>query len=63
MAESESDAGARNFAVMSLHVFAQNKRALQLYEKFGYREFGRQPVVPHPRLIFGGDILLMTKQL
>ncbi len=63
MAEAEADAREREFNQMSLHVFAANERALRLYKGLGYREIGRQPVVQHPRLIYKGDILLLTKEL
>ena len=29
----------------------------------GYREFARRPVVRHPSLQYGGDLLVMTKKL
>ncbi len=63
MAEAEADARAKNFGQASLHVFAENKHARRLYEGLEYREIARQPVVPHPRLIYGGDILLLAKEL
>ncbi len=63
MAEAEADARARNFGQASFHVFAENKHAVRFYEGLGYREIARQPAVPHPRLIYDGDIVLMTKEL
>ena len=63
MAEVEADARARNFGQASLHVFAENKHAVRFYEGLEYREIARQPAVPHPRLIYDGDIVLMTKEL
>ena len=63
MAEAEADARARKFGQASLHVFAENKPALRLYDGLGYREIARHPAVPHPRLIYDGDIVLMTKEL
>ncbi len=63
MAEVEADARVRKFGQASLTVFAENKGALTLYEDLGYREIARQPAVPHPRLIYDGDIVAMTKEL
>jgi ribosomal protein S18 acetylase RimI-like enzyme len=63
MTEAESEARAKAFEVMSLHVFAENVGAVGLYESLGYRESGRQPVVHHERLRYGGDMLLMTRKL
>ena len=50
----------RGFSELSLHVFAENVGAVSLYDKHGYQEIGRRPLVPHPRMIYSGDILLMT---
>ncbi len=61
--EAESEAMAKAFEEISLHVFAENVRAVQLYESLGYRESGRQPVVHHERLRYSGDLLLMTRKL
>lgn len=63
MAEAEADARAKNFGQASLHIFAENKHAQRLYEGLEYREIARQPVVPHPRIIYGGDIILLAKEL
>lgn len=61
--EVESEAVAKGFDRMSLHVFAENVSAARLYESFGYCEAARQPVVAHPSLRYGGDLLLMTRTL
>jgi len=50
----------RGFTELGLHVFADNSVAVSLYKKHGYREMGRRPIVPHPRMAYTGDILLMT---
>ena len=63
MEKAEDEAVAMNFDHASLHVFAENANALQLYERIGYREFARRPVVRHPSLQYGGDLLVMTKKL
>ncbi len=63
MRAAEADAVAQGFGEISLNVFAENAGAVGLYRKLGYREVARRPVVPHPRLLFGGDLLLMTRRL
>ena len=50
----------RDFTELGLHVFAENSVAVSLYKKHGYREMGRRPIIPHPRMDYSGDILLMT---
>jgi GNAT superfamily N-acetyltransferase len=50
----------RSFTELGLHVFAENSVAVSLYKKHGYREMGRRPIIPHPRMVYSGDILLMT---
>ena len=61
MAAAESEARSQGFETASLHVYAENHGAVALYEKLGYREIGRQPLIPDPRLYFGGDLLLMAR--
>ena len=53
----------RSFTELGLHVFAENSVAVSLYKKHGYREMGRRPLIPHPSMVFSGDILLMTCKL
>jgi ribosomal protein S18 acetylase RimI-like enzyme len=48
---------------MSLNVFAENKSAVRLYESLGYREVAREPAVGHDKIRYGGDVLLMTRDL
>jgi ribosomal protein S18 acetylase RimI-like enzyme len=50
--------GARS---LSLIVAAENVGALRLYERIGYRELERRPVVGFPGFEYGGDWVLMTK--
>jgi ribosomal protein S18 acetylase RimI-like enzyme len=45
----------------SLTVAEENTTACRLYDREGYREVAREPVVPHPRLKLGGHWLLMTR--
>lgn len=48
---------------LSLIAFEQNAGAKRLYERHGYREVARQPVVPHPLIHYSGDALLMVKRV
>ena len=50
----------RNFSELSLYVFAENSGAISLYKKHGYQEMARSTLVPHPKFIYSGDVLLMT---
>jgi ribosomal protein S18 acetylase RimI-like enzyme len=63
MAEAEAAARSEGFGETSFHVFAENRRAVALYEALGYRERARLPVVGHRKIRYGGDILLMTRAL
>jgi ribosomal protein S18 acetylase RimI-like enzyme len=48
---------------LSLIVFEDNAGAKRLYERFGFTERLRQPVVPHPLIHYTGDALLMVRDL
>jgi ribosomal protein S18 acetylase RimI-like enzyme len=50
----------RNLAALSLLVFEQNTGAVKLYEREGFREVDRAPVVPHPLIHHTGDVILMA---
>ena len=50
----------RNITELSLFVFEQNVGAVSLYKNHGYRVAGRRPIIPHPKIIYSGEILLMT---
>lgn len=63
MNEAHRQASNAGFETMSLYVFAQNTGAVSLYRRHGFVETGRSPLIPHPRLHYGGDILLMTCSL
>ena len=63
MAISEEHAREMGFAVLSLLVFEQNRRAVALYHRLGYREVDRRPVVPHPLIHHAGDVILMVKEI
>lgn len=41
-------------------VFEQNAGAKRLYERHGFREVARRPVVPHESIRYTGDALLMV---
>lgn len=56
-------ARAANLRQVSLIVFEQNTGAKRLYDRCGFRERMREPVVPHPLIRHGGDALLMVKDL
>ena len=63
MAIAEEQAREMGFSVLSLLVFEQNRRAVALYHRLGYREVARRPVVPHPLIHHTGDAILMVKQI
>ena len=63
LAEAERSARALGFRKLSLIVFEQNEGAKRLYERHGYVEKRRHPVVPHPLIHYTGDALLMVKHL
>jgi len=45
---------------LSLLVFEQNVAAVRLYERLGFKEIDRRPVVPHELIRYTGDVLMMT---
>ena len=51
------------FTEISLHVYGGNVRAVKMYEKFGFKIAGREPVVEHPRIPFTGEAYLMIASL
>jgi ribosomal protein S18 acetylase RimI-like enzyme len=49
---------------LSLIVYGGNVGAHTLYERIGYVEADRRPVVPHPMIhVAGGDAILMVKRI
>ena len=48
------------YARISLVAFEQNRGAVRLYQRLGYREIARAPIVPHPLIRSSGDALLMV---
>lgn len=57
---ARQQAQAQGFPALSLLCFSQNTRAFNLYQRNGFREIDRTPVVPHPLIHHTGDIVLMT---
>ena len=48
----------------SLICFEMNEDAMRLYKRFGYQEFARRPLVPHPMLHYKeGDAILLVKAI
>jgi ribosomal protein S18 acetylase RimI-like enzyme len=60
MSLARKQAIAQGFSKLSLYVFAENSAAMALYRKHGYLVQGRSRLIPHPRLRYTGDVLLMT---
>ena len=63
MLKAEEIAISLEVNTTSLHVFQQNTQALTLYLGMGYTETGRSPVVPHPSILYDGQLLLLEKTL
>ena len=63
LAEAERACRRLGLQKLSLIVFEQNARARRLYERSGYVEQNRHPVVAHPLIHYTGDALLMVKHL
>ena len=60
---AREEARRRGLAEMSLIVFEQNAGAKRLYERHGFREVTRRPVVPHQLIRYTGDALLMVAEV
>jgi len=58
---ANEQARENGFSRLSLVAFEQNEGAVRLYERLGYQEIDRAPVVPHPLIHLDGDALLMTR--
>jgi ribosomal protein S18 acetylase RimI-like enzyme len=57
---ARKQARERGLDALSLLVFEQNTGAVKLYEREGFREVDRAPVIPHPLIHHTGDVLLMS---
>lgn len=55
-----AQARAHGYGQISLVAFEQNRGAVRLYRRFGYREVDRAPIIPHPLIRQTGDALLMV---
>jgi len=60
---AEKNAREHELQKLSLVVFEQNEGAKHLYERSGYYEKAREPIVPHPLIQFDGNAVLMVKNL
>lgn len=60
---AEEQARNNNLKQLSLIVFEQNEGAKKLYERHGYYEIKREPVVPHELIHHTGDALLLVKDI
>jgi len=60
----EAEARAASLPSVSLVCFERNEAAMRLYDRLGYRDIARRPLVPHPSLHYqDGDAVLMLKTL
>jgi ribosomal protein S18 acetylase RimI-like enzyme len=57
---ARDQARERNLHALSLLVFEQNTGAVKLYEREGFHEVDRAPIVPHPLIHHTGHVILMT---
>ena len=60
---AEERAVRYNLPQLSLIVFEENEGAVRLYERRGFYEIMREPVVPHPLIKYSGQALLMVKDV
>lgn len=60
---AEERAARYNLPQLSLIVFEENEGAVRLYERRGFYEIMREPVVPHPLIKYSGQALLMVKDV
>ena len=63
MQRAFNEARARRLPQVSLIVFEQNVGAKRLYDRLGFREAMREPVVPHPLIHYAGDALLLVRDV
>jgi ribosomal protein S18 acetylase RimI-like enzyme len=60
---AEIKAKELNLPQLSLIVFEKNEGAKRLYERHGFREIAREPIVPHELIRHTGYALLMVKNV
>lgn len=53
----------RGYEALYLLVFDENKPALSLYEKSGFQLVRQLPALDHPEMPYGGNVLLVKKEL
>jgi ribosomal protein S18 acetylase RimI-like enzyme len=64
MAAAEDRARSLALPRVSLIVFERNDGAWRLYQRLGYREIDRRPIVPHPTLHYtDGDAILVSRAI
>lgn len=63
MIEAEEACRRQGLSKLSLIVFERNAVARTFYERLGFVEKARHPIVPHPLIHYTGDALLMVKHL
>ncbi len=60
---AQQHARATDLRQLSLIVFERNAGAVRLYQRNGFVEIARQPIVPHALIRGTGEALLMVKDL
>lgn len=63
LAEAEKIARNSHVPAISIIVASENVGAFRLYERTGYVERGRRPLVPFPGLNHGGEWVVLVKPL
>jgi ribosomal protein S18 acetylase RimI-like enzyme len=53
----------QNCLVSSVEVFSENEGALRLYQRLGYNVLEKRTVIQHSCHPYGGEILLLTRNL
>ena len=60
LAFAVSEAQRKGLPLVHLHVFEQNEAAVRLYQSVGFDIAKSHPVIPHPMLAYGGNMVLMS---
>jgi len=63
MQMAEEKCREKKMPALSLIVLEDNTIAHGFYQRLGYREVMRKPIVPHPLIHYTGDALLLVKAL
>lgn len=56
-------ANKEGFDALSLYCVEDNTGAVQLYEKHGFKTVDKRPMPKHPKIKYGGSILLMVSSI